>query len=59
MPGKNHELKYSDSPPKAGAGTVDGGIASTGSSRGNIEDFKPGSTVSWPDKAQGKIPKAL
>ncbi len=59
MPGKSHEVKFPNNPPKAGAGTIDGGIPSGGSSRGNIADFKPGSTESWPSRAQGKIRKAL
>ena len=59
MPGKQHEVKFSSSPPREGAGTIDKGVASKGSSRSNIADFKPGHTVSWPDKAQGKIHKAL
>ncbi len=59
MPGKQHEVKFPNTPPREGAGTIDSGIPMKGSSRGNIADFKPGSTKSWPGKAQGKIRKAL
>lgn len=54
-----HGVKFSASPPKEGAGTIDEGFPMKGSSRGNAETFTPGSTVSWPGKAQGKIHKAL
>ena len=59
MPGKQHSVKFPNTPPKEGAGTIDKGQPSKGASRGNIEDFNMGSTQAWPDKAQGRIPKAI
>lgn len=55
----DHGVKFPDSPPKAGAGTINKGFPKTGSSRGNAATFTPGRTVAWPDKAQGKIHKSL
>lgn len=55
----DHGVKFSDSPPKAGAGTIDKGLPSKGESRGNAKAFKPGHVVDWPGIAQGRIHKAI